>query len=139
MSSADVLTHRVGMLERSYLGNSSCQFNMEASIEQKIRKISIALESIEEEIPAIKNCYELVNKIRPLLSERKFNAVELNKKIEVIAANKEFLQEHIKQLTTIHDLSHVISAENYKGLMSVRLWVCVVVCLFVCLFVCLID
>lgn len=122
ISSVDILSQRVGLLERTYVGKSAVGAgDREADILQRIEAIHSRFKEIEVEIPTFKACYEAVLKLRSMLLEKKGAAVLISQKIEGLLANRESLQSSAKTLLKIDELSSVIDNDSFKGILFI-LW-----------------
>jgi archaellum component FlaC len=115
LSSIEMLNQRVQILEKTYFGIDRTLSPSQDSILEKVQGVSSKLERIEQEVPEFKACHELVTQFRPLLLEKKNSAVGIMQSVEALIANKEALQQQMRQLVTIDELSHVINNEHYRG------------------------
>jgi archaellum component FlaC len=118
LSSIEMLNQRVQILEKTYFGIDRTLSPSQDSILEKVQGVSSKLERIEQEVPEFKACHELVTQFRPLLLEKKNSAVGIMQSVEALIVNKEALQQQMRQLVTIDELSHVINNEHYRGTLA---------------------
>ena len=118
----ELLNQRIDLLEKTYIGIIDKNQNQIISdafknnnIIELLNEVNNKYNLIESKVPSIKVTYELINKLRPIMIERKDNLTKILQKIELIMLNKEMLQLNMKTLSNIKELSYVIDSDCYKG------------------------
>jgi len=117
ISSSDLLTQRVDLLERTYIGGSTekKRAHTDGAIIERVLVLSAKLDSLGNEVPAIKTLYEQSLKLKPLIQQKKSSVVVISQRIDQMLAQRESLERNFKQLTQIDDYSKYINSETFKG------------------------
>lgn len=117
ISTSDLLAQRVDLLERIYIGGSSekKRVHTDGAIIERVLALSAKLDSLGNEIPALKTLYEQSLTLKPLIQQKKSSAVVISQRIDQMLAQRESLERNFKQLTQIGDYSKYINIDTFKG------------------------
>jgi len=117
-----LIDQRIAVLEKTYVGVTTSlstgprKFREdEETILDRLHDAARTVNEIEKKVPAFKSCYEMILQMRPIILERKQNAVQIMQKVNELVANKELINQQTQQLLIIGELGHLVNDDNYGG------------------------
>ncbi len=112
-NSTDLLKVRVESLESTFFGSSPLDPSLVAS---KLHAILEKLYFVEAEVPNIKLCCDTIQKLHPLVYDKKTYLMHIGDKVDSLLLKKEELMNVIQDLDAINQLSHVIDSEVFRNI-----------------------
>lgn len=119
-----LLNHRLELLEKTYIGSSSSGNDLnEDDFLSRINTLGTKFQSLQNDVPAFKSCFELSEKLKPLLNEKKGSAVLISQKLDSLLANKAAIEQNFRRFHTVGELSTIIDGFNENGKIRCYLFV----------------
>lgn len=114
MNALELLTRRIEVLEKCYVGVPNSYFTGEQyDITSKLDEISAKISIVEQEVPALKTCHDLIKKMQPLVFSKRANLTEILQRIDTISSGRHLLNDNIADLKAISELSPAINSYNF--------------------------
>lgn len=108
-----ILDYRIALLESLLIPTEAP--NEQGTILERVDRLQSSINQFENEVPDLKPCVEMLQKITPLLNQKKLNMQDLVAQIQVHLLRKDEIMKMCDELRTIKDLEHFIDGSQYEG------------------------
>jgi len=113
-SSCVLLSHRVDVLEKTYVGVNLDKAESRV-LHERVSALTSRLDSIGVEVPAIQTVYEQVAKLQPLIQKKKASAAVVAQQVEQVLAQRDIIEGHFKTIAKIEGQTEFINTEGFAG------------------------
>jgi hypothetical protein len=117
-----MLNHRINLLEEMCLGvgataelYSAEPIAGKSAISLRVDHLATQLSSVENSLPSLRRCHDLMVKLRPLLLARRDSMTDILGRIDWIVSNRDSIQRQMESLSSLAHLSSSLDSDRLEG------------------------
>lgn len=114
ISSCSLLSHRVDVLEKTYIGTNLDKRESQ-NLHERVSALTNRLDAIGVDVPAIQTVYEQAAKLQPLIQKRKESASVVAQRVDQILAQRDILEGHFKSIVKMEGQTEFVNTEGFAG------------------------
>jgi len=110
MNNTELLQVRIESLESTFFGSSPLD---PAFVSTKLHAILEKIHQVEKEVPNIKACCDTIQKLQPLIADRKVYLSQIGDKVDSLLLRKEELLGVVRDLDAVSQLAGVVDSDVF--------------------------
>jgi archaellum component FlaC len=117
-SPIELLQYRINAVETIFFGENFAQYPDDPrAVKNRIENLFSNVALIENEVPGMKTCFDLVMKLKPHILSKRAAIQSVEDNVEELLSLKKSLLESLNDLALINQLSpFALDSERFRGL-----------------------
>jgi hypothetical protein len=115
-NAAKIIENRIDVIESTFFTGKKCEdpLGYPIKVVEKMQNINARVTAMEEEIPNVPICSNLITEIRPYISQRKTSLNNIVERVDDLMNKRKEILQFVDDLTTIQKLSqYTLNGEEF--------------------------